>query len=385
MSDVPQEVTLSLSKLPQVLGRVSPLRWSLRQTLCLRFGALMAAGWALVPLLTGCGSAASNARVVYFPSRPANPRVVHLLSFNRLDELVPVRRDWLGVLRGTSVDAQVGTPSGMAYGGGILYVCDTDANVVHAWDLTAGKARRLGESGSNALQKPVDVVVAADGTTFVADTGRSEVVAFRADGSFAAAYRPASAEIYQPVALALRDGKLYVADVARLGVDVLDVANGHWIQSLGLPADDDRRAYPLGLAFDPAGSLVVVDGMGARALVMDNEGNVVRTFGQPGDRYGDLGRPRHLDVGPDGVVFITDAAFAHVHLFDGEGRLLLLIGSDQGGPAATPMPVGVAVADVIPGAVSRLVPNDFDPTYLVFVANTVGDRRINLFAVGMGK
>jgi DNA-binding beta-propeller fold protein YncE len=121
--------------------------------------------------------------------------------------------------------------------------------------------------------------------------------------------------------------------------------------------------------------------MNARVQVFDGQGRPVLSMGRPGNRYGDLGKPRHLAVGPDQTIFIADMEFAHVHLFDKEGRLLMLFGGAEDRPGGTPMPVGVAVARSLPDAVASLVPADFAASYFVFVTNTIGTKRIGLYAV----
>jgi DNA-binding beta-propeller fold protein YncE len=138
----------------------------------------------------------------------------------------------------------------------------------------------------------------------------------------------------------------------------------------------------MGLAVDATGRTYVADMMGGRVLVFGSDQTLTQTIGQRGDRYGDMGQPRHLAVGPDGVLFVTDAEFAHVHLFNGEGQLLMLLGGPQDQPGQTPLPVGVAIAPTMPDRLASLVPADFNARYFLFVSNSVGSRRISLFAVG---
>jgi hypothetical protein len=116
--------------------------------------------------------------------------------------------------------------------------------------------------------------------------------------------------------------------------------------------------------------------------VFDASGDQTDGFGQPGDRYGDLGKPKHVALGPDGTILIADAEFAHVHLFDDAGRFLMLLGGPDASIGATPMPLGVAVANTVPDPIARLVPADFRADYFLFVTNTLGAARINLFAIG---
>ena len=98
-------------------------------------------------LLVFLGACSSNSRrwePVYFPQPPAQPRVVFLRSFNQLADLVVPSAGFMEVLGGASPSPFVSTPAGMAYARGHLYICDTDLDVVHDWDLATGKANILG-------------------------------------------------------------------------------------------------------------------------------------------------------------------------------------------------------------------------------------------------
>ena len=147
----------------------------------------VAAGWCIACLTVlcaigpGCATPAPRANIVYFPKSASKARVIHLQSFNGLRDLVPRKPGFLELLRGGAAHPQVGRPAGLAYRDGHLYICDTQDNVVHDWNLSNGEARRIGRTGGLTLMEPVAVAVDDRGTVFVADTGRGEVVAYIRD------------------------------------------------------------------------------------------------------------------------------------------------------------------------------------------------------------
>ena len=334
----------------------------------------------------GCAATAVTADPVYFPSPPAQAHVVHLKSFNALGDLIPRRGRLRDIFRGRPVSPHVGTPSGIAYRDGALYVCDTHQNVVHAWDLTSGEARRIGGGGDVVLAKPVDVAVDAAGVCYVADTERAEVVAYDARGGPVGRYAPPGTERFKPTAVAVHGSTLYVADIAAHRIEVFSRADGGHLATVGEVGSGSGHFYfPTGVATDGAGNLFVSDMMNGRVQVFDHTYRFLSSMGQPGSRYGDMAKPRHLAVGPDGVVFIADVGFAHVHLFNMQGQLLMLLGGPEDQPGGTPMPVGVAVAVTLPEHLTRLVPADFDAHYYLFVTNSIGRKRISLFAIGTGR
>ncbi len=310
--------------------------------------------------------------------------MVHLVSFNSLHELVPPRESWVGLFRGAAAGPLVGTPMGLAWRGETLYICDTNVNYVHAWNLASGATRRIGAGGE--LKKPVAVAVDEHGTVFVADTIRGEVVAFELSGSEIRRFQPPKTTDYRPVAVAVTGGALYVADMANHSVDVYSTETGRLLRSMGgRGSSTGRTYYPSGISVDAAGQTYVADMMNARVQVFDSGGRFTRTFGSPGNRYGSLGMPKDIAVGPDGVSFVADAQFACIHLFDPDGRLLMVIGGPRDEPGGTPLPNGMAIATLLPEKLLDLVPHGFKARYYVWVSNTTGQKRLGLFAVGLAE
>lgn len=338
---------------------------------------------------TGCASPQWTAEPVYFPSPPNPPHVVYLKSFNSLDAVAPLRPTFGDLLRGQPIRPYVETPAGIAYQDGHLYICDTGLRTVHDWDLATGEAKRLGTNSETALVTPVAVAVDQRGNVFVADTGRGEVLSFdaapasRSTRAAGLTFKLPGHDAYRPVALAVRGEDLFVADLAGAQIDVFSTTDGHPTRSITTSsAGANQQFFPMGVAVDATGQALVSDMMGGRVLVFGSDPTPTLTIGQRGDRYGDLGQPRHLAVGPDGVIFVADAEFGHVHLFNGQGQLLMLLGGQQDQPGQTPLPVGLAIASALPNRLASLVPADFDARYFLFVSNSVGSRRISLFAVG---
>ncbi len=340
---------------------------------------------ALLFTAAGCASTGSKTTPVYFPAKPATPHVVHLKSFNSLHSLVPPQVTFVDVIRGGAGSPYVGTPAGVAYRDGHLYICDTDAAAVHDWNLATGKARRIGASGDTTLVTPVAVAVDAAGRVCVADTGRSEVVVF-ASGSEVKRLKPAGRDAYRPVAVAVHGSTLFVADIASHVVDRFSLDDGSHQGSIGKAGSGEGEFYfPMGVATDAKGRLFASDMMNARVQAFDSDGNATLSFGQPGDRYGDMGKPKQLAVGPDGTIFVADSEFAHVHMFNDAGQLLMLLGGSGDSAGSTPMPIGVAVAETLPEPLAGMVPSDFDAAYYLFVTNSLGTKRVSLYAVGVGK
>lgn len=340
----------------------------------------------LLVLQPGCAPPSISAELAYFPSAPAVPRVVHLKSFNRLHELVAHRVTFRESVRGNAISPSVGTPAGLAYAKNTLYICDTTRNVVHGWNLISGIGHMIGADSENPLGEPVAVAIGErSGHVFVADTGRSRIAEFDSVGRFVRGIKPPERDVYRPVSVAVADRKLLVTDIAAHRIDVFDTDSGSWLTSFGGVGTGPGSFYfPMGVCALHNGRLAVSDMMNARVQLFDATFRQVLSMGGPGNHLGDFGKPRHIAVGPDGVLFIADAEFMHVHLFTQTGQLLMLVGGAGETPGATPLPVGVVVATDVPANIRQLVPDGFMADYFLFVSNSIGAKRLSLFAVGVG-
>jgi len=334
-------------------------------------------------LLGSCTATRPAAELAYFPAPPSPARVVQLRTFRRLEELVPPKPDPLSLFRQARGSA-IGRPAGLAYAAGHLLICDLELACVHDWDLETGTARRVHDAEGVEFLHPVAVAVDDDGRWYVADTDRGEVIRSTASGSDVRRIKPAGGARFRPVSVAVHMDNLFVADIAAHEIQVYSTATGDLVRHIGGVGDEPGKFYfPLGVASTRDGRLLVSDTMNSRVQVFDPQSHFLRAFGQPGNRFGDMGKPKHLGVSHDGVVFVADAEFECVHVFSDEGQLLLVLVGDDGRRKGTGVPFGIALAYDVPAAVSSLVPADFNAEYFVFLSNGAGS--LGVYAVGVGR
>jgi DNA-binding beta-propeller fold protein YncE len=191
------------------------------------------------------------------------------------------------------------------------------------------------------------VAVAEDGTLYVSDTQAQAVFAYDAALGFKTAFGGLGVFV-RPTALALSsDGtRLAICDTKRHAVDVIAVPSGSAVFTLGGREHSDREGefnFPVAAAFDDQGYLYVSDYLNFRIQVFDPAGDLDLVFGSAGDRAGDLNRPRGLaaDAG-NGVLYEVDGAFQLVQMFNLDGELLMWFGEPGSGPGQFSLPSGIA-------------------------------------------
>lgn len=189
-----------------------------------------------------------------------------------------------------------------------------------------------------------------------------------------------STSIESPHGIAARNGKVYVCDVDRDRVHVVDFANHHYTtlnagDQMGNPVnvviDDDGTKYvcdtgrrvvhvfdandsyvgrigdpntctPIDLAI--AGDVFyVLDIRDLEVEVWNRRGEQLRTFSGKGPGPDELSRPVNLDIGPEGYIYVTDMLQQIVKVFDPQGRLQNTIGGRGTNVGEFARPKGITI------------------------------------------
>jgi YYY domain-containing protein len=221
---------------------------------------------------------------------------------------------------------------------GTLWVADFGNRRVQHVDA---HLRPLGGFGSEGdapgqFHDPCGIAVGADGSLYVADTWNHRIQKFTAKGIFVAQW---TAGLYGPRGIALdRAGRVYVADTGNSRIvrfDASGVVEREWGH------EDGVLAAPVGIAVGPQGEVFVADTGHQRVVVFTADGELVRQWPiVDGWEASSMLEP-YLDVGRDGVVWVTDPSRDRLLLFDSKGQPL---GEAAGGESLA-TPLGVAVLD----------------------------------------
>jgi len=339
---------------------------------------------ALVFVLGGCAAPQKKKEEpVFFPPAPAPHRIQYLTSFNGtkdIEEESAFQRFILGEKREIKLDK----PYGVGTHDGRIYVCDTNSTVV-VFDLKAKTFEPLkGAKGAGKLVQPLNISIEEDGTKYVTDPVRGQVVVFDRNDEYLKAYgRPGN---WKPVDAVAFEDRLYVADNKNKVVKVFDKKSGEMIKTIGDKGDPtDRVSRPTNLAFDAEGYLYVTDSGRFQILKFDRDGNLRATIGKAGDNLGHFARPRGTAFDREGRLYAVDAAFNNVQIFNRDGRLLLFFGEGGTAPGNFLLPAKVVVDYRNLEYFRKYVEPGFEVEYLIIVTSQFGDRMVNVLGFGKEK
>ncbi len=316
-----------------------------------RAAATRIAAGLLLLLAAGCRTGGEPGTVFdradhrgVWPEPPAPPRIAYLFSVSAPSDLRFRVSGWkkiTGWLTGkNAARMKLVKPFAVAVDEeDNLCVTDTGLGALWFFDFVHRRFRLWRRIGGHWLVQPV-AVARRHGRFYLADSGLQRVLIFREA-------RHLLGEIVlspgRPAGVAVGADRLYVADSARHQIRVYDLTGrllARWGRRGTAPGEFN---FPTHLAVDAAGRLFVTDTLNARVQVFDPGGGLVAVLGRVGDTSGHFGRPKAAAADSWGHIYVTDGLFDNFQVFDLRGRFLLHVGETGTGPGQFWLPAGVAV------------------------------------------
>jgi DNA-binding beta-propeller fold protein YncE len=186
----------------------------------------------------------------------------------------------------------------------------------------------------------------------------------------------------QPSDVDIFENKLFICDVRSHQVHVLDIHSGDTLYNIGKPGSQEGELFhPSNICIHNK-HLYVSETTNFRIQIFTLEGKFVATFGQIGDRPGSFSRPKGVAVDKDGRIYVVDAAFENVQVFNPGFKLLLFMLGPGSEKHNINLPAGITVDyDNVKYFKEYLSPN-FAAEYLLLVTSNFGLNKVNVYAFG---
>jgi DNA-binding beta-propeller fold protein YncE len=347
----------------------------------LLMGAVM-----LALFMTGCSTPQKEKEpTVFYPAPPALPRLQFLTSFTGARDVEGPKSAFETFITGEKESGRrLDKPYGVAIYEGKIYVCDTNSTVM-VFDLNKNTFEPLqGAKGLGKLIQPINISIDREGTKYVTDPIRGQVIVFDRNDFYVKAIGTPGG--WKPVDAVPYEDRVYVADVENGEIRVFDKSTGAMVKSFGSKGEPEAGLdRPIGLAFDREGYLYVTDAGRFQVIRFDRDGHYVGTIGKIGTNVGHFQRPRGVAVDREGRVFVVDAAYYNVQIFTRDGQNLLFFGEGGTKPGKLILPAQVAIDYENMKYFEKYVDPGFSMENLVLVTSQFGDRMVNVFAFGKEK
>lgn len=343
----------------------------------------------VLALVAGCATPPAKAptqrEAVFYPPPPDAPRIQHLATYARARDLETDKsggglKDFL--LGEEKLDEALVRPYGVATSDGKIYVADSRAPGLAVFDLKAKKFSLMSGSGTGRMQRPINVAIDGDGTKYVTDTARDQVLVYDRRDGFVAAYG-AKGE-FKPVDVAIAGERLYVVDIAHHEVQVLDKRSGKLQFKFGRNELDKQVSLhqPTNLAIGSDGDIYVVETGNFRVSRFTPDGKFVRHYGEAGQAPGQFARPKGIAMDRAGRLYVGDAAFQNVQVFDNAGRILMAFGQPVGDSQGLNLPAGIAIDYDSVDLFRSLAAPGFTIEHLILVVSQFGPNQVDVFGFG---
>jgi hypothetical protein len=307
---------------------------------------------------------------IFYPMPPERPRLQLLYAFTeeKLAALSGGNKYYLRAKRPYDIGAVKGK----------IYISDREVKKITVLDLEKNELSQI-----RADYESAGIWVTDDDYKYVADFSKKRIMVFDADNHLARvfAYRD---QFDKPVDVAVYGNKIYVSDLNKHSIVVLDKDSGKTIQEIGGVGKNEGSFYkPTHVIVDGDGNLYVNDFFNFRIQKFDQNGKHIKTFGHPGDTMGSFARPKGIAIDREGHIYAVDAAFENVQIFDDETTdLLLFFGGFGLDPGGMYMPNGIYIDYDNVDYFKKYADRNFKVKYLVYVGNTLGPLKLNVFGFG---
>jgi len=244
-----------------------------------------------------------------------------------------------------------------------LFVVDTNAQVVHVFDMKTRKYERIQPTLNQLFSQPVGVAYdTINDRLIVSDSVAATVYIFSSMGGLVAQTPQGLFQRPTGVCFDAINKRIFVADTTAHRIVVI-APNGQPITTFGSRGTAvGQFNYPISVALDHANRLYVCDSLNYRIQEFSPDLQPIKAFGRKGDLPGYFGQPKGLACDSQNNLYVVDASFEAVQLFNPDGQLLLNFGEEGTKSGQFWLPAGIFI----------------DPSDRIWIADSY-NRRVQVF------
>jgi hypothetical protein len=316
--------------------------------------------------------------MVIFPPPPSTPRIQYLTSLNTSLDISGEQTGLKRFIFGEQETLPILKPYGIVISENKIYICDTGIRGLEIIDLENNKFEYFIPQGRGALQFPVNATRDEKGRLFIADANRKQIVVFDNELKYMDAFgQPGD---FKPTGIHYYDNRIWVASVSSHRIYVYDADSFDLLFSFP-EAEKNSGHYlyqPLNIFVNDS-AVYITDFGEFKIKKYSHAGQYTGSVGAYGNNYGQFTRPKGLAADSENRLYVVDAAFENVQIFNSAGELLMAFGGSYPGKGSMSLPAGITISQKCMDYFEKYVYKGFILEHLVFVSNQFGPEKISVY------
>ncbi|MBI2966496.1 MAG: hypothetical protein HYY40_01615 [Bacteroidetes bacterium] len=317
--------------------------------------------------------------IIIYPPPPDTARIQFLTRISSAADISGSRNWFVNFLLGKETGMPILKPYGIAVQKGKIFVCDKGLAGLEIIDLEKRSFDYFIPSGNGKLSMPLGCYADTSGLLYVADAGRLQIVVFDRDGNYVKSIGDTAD--FKPTDVFVYDRKIWVSNMAGHKIDVYSTDPPYILLNSFTQSEPGKIDYlysPVNI-FVNNEKVFVTDFGDFKIKMFSHDGKFLDTLGTYGINMGQLAKPKGTATDRESNVFVADAAFENVQIFNKEGKLLMFFGGPYKGPGDMWLPVEVVIDYDNMSYFQKYVATGFELKYLIFVSNQFGPDKITVY------
>ncbi len=316
--------------------------------------------------------------VIVYPSPPDTTRIQYLTSISTSRDVEGDKSTFGKFVTGEEVPKPIIKPYGVTMHNDKIYLCDLDLEGLEIMDMKVGSFEYFVPKGLGKLKLPINCYVDSLGYLYVADVKRQQVVIY--DENLEYVNGIGLKENNKPTDVFVTHDKIWVANVSNGTIDVYQKDSTYqFLYSIPEDNQGEGKLYQPTNLFVTADKVYVSDFGEFNIKIYDHQGKHLNTIGRYGKNLGQFVRPKGIAVDRENKLYVVDAAFENVQIFNEEGDLLMFFGGSYQGPGDMWLPAKVSISYDHLENFQHYVDKRYLLKYLILVTNNFGPDKLNIY------
>jgi DNA-binding beta-propeller fold protein YncE len=323
--------------------------------------------------------AAVVAEPVFYPPPPDTARIQFLTRYGNSVDFAGSQKKFKTFVAGQTDALPILKPYGLALLFNRLYIADAGINGLQVVDLGINSFDYFIPAGRGKLILPINCFVDDGGDLYVSDVGRKQVVIFNERLEYKGEI--GGDKNFKPVDVVVTGDTVFVTDPLNFRINAYNKSTLQLLFTFpeGASVGDKNWLYnPLNLCVGK-GKIYVTDFGDSRVKMFTMNGEYISAVGSYGAGLAQFVRPKGIALDREENLYVVDAGFENVQIFNKEGQLLMFFGGPYKGPGDMYLPAKVIIDYSHLSYYEKFVDPAFRLKYLIFVTNQYGPDKVTVY------